>query len=100
MEYSSSNIPLETKHVIVDRMLGELLGEIEITRVTLAYSQPKNIKDLITKAKLHQPPGKETSKYYAGSRPLFSGKLPQIDQFAPYLAFGLPLAQREQFLNS
>ena len=34
-----------------------------------------------------------------GSRPLFSGKLPPIAPFAPYTAFGLLLAQREQFYS-
>ena len=31
-----------------------------------AYSRPKNIKDSMTKAKLHQAPGREASKYYSG----------------------------------
>ena len=66
MEYSSNDIPRKSVRAVVDRTLGVLLKEIGITQVTLAYSRAKNIKDLVTKAKLHQPPGKEASKYYWG----------------------------------
>ena len=44
----------------------EMCEGIGIKDFTIAYSHPKNIKDLVTKAKLHMAPGKETSKYYAG----------------------------------
>ena len=37
-----------------------------ITQMTTAYSCPKNIKYLVTKAKLHHAPGKEASTYYLG----------------------------------
>jgi hypothetical protein len=46
-----------------DRVFKTQLG---IEQTTIAYSRPKNIKDTITKAKLHQASGKEASKYYLG----------------------------------
>jgi hypothetical protein len=36
-------------------------AELSIVRPTIAYSQPKNIGDYITKAKLHQAPGQTSS---------------------------------------
>ena len=37
-----------------------------VDKMIIAYSRPPNIKDVLTKAKLHQAPGKEASKYYSG----------------------------------
>ena len=39
---------------------------VGINQFNIAYSQPLNIKHTITKAKLHQAPGKEAGKYYSG----------------------------------
>jgi hypothetical protein len=52
--------------------------------MTTACSLTKNIKDIVTKAKLHQAPGVEASKYYleGGSLP-FGKQLPQNFRFAP-----------------
>ena len=38
---------------------------LNIEQLTVAYSSPKNLKDLLIKAKLHQTPGREASKYYS-----------------------------------
>ena len=32
----------------------------------MSWNSPKNIKDLVSKSKLHMAPGKEASKYYTG----------------------------------
>ena len=37
-----------------------------IDRLVIAYSRPRNISELCTKAKLHQVPGREVSKYVRG----------------------------------
>ena len=47
---------------IFERMLG-------IKQLTIAYSRSTNIRESITKAKLHQAPGREASKFYTGELP-------------------------------
>ena len=37
---------------------------LETMQMTIAYARPKNIKNLVTKAKLHQARVKEASNYY------------------------------------
>ena len=44
----------------------EFANTLGIKQTTICYSRPKNIKDLLTKAKLHQAPGREASKFYSG----------------------------------
>jgi hypothetical protein len=39
---------------------------LDVKQTTVCYSRPKNIRDYVTKAKLHQAPGREISKFYTG----------------------------------
>ena len=42
---------------------------LDIKKLVVAFSKPPNLKEAITKAKLHQAPGKEASKFYSGELP-------------------------------
>jgi len=44
----------------------EFSNALGIKQTTICYSRPKTIKDLLTKAKLHQALGREASKFYSG----------------------------------
>lgn len=67
MEYQPHDIPRKHVRAIYNMTCKEVFEtELNITQATIAYSRPKNIKDLVTKAKLHQAPGKPVSKYYSG----------------------------------
>ena len=67
MEYQPHDIPRKHVRAIYDMTCKEVFEhELGITQTTIAYSHPKNIQDLVTKAKLHQAPGKPVSKYYSG----------------------------------
>ena len=78
MEYSKKDMPKKAVRSIVNATLSNTLAELGISQTTAAYSRPKNIKDLLSKAKLHQAEGKEVSVYYSGGRlvnrqpPIFS----------------------------
>jgi hypothetical protein len=53
--YHPEDIPRKRIQELFEQHCGELLRhEINITRPTIAYSRPKNMGDLITKAKLNQ----------------------------------------------
>ena len=41
--------------------------ELGVSQITVAYSRPKNAKDLPSKAKLHKGKQKEVSIYYGGA---------------------------------
>ena len=66
MEYSRNDMPKKAVRSIVDATLSNTLEDLQISQTTVAYSRPKNIKDLFSKAKLHQAKGKEISVYYSG----------------------------------
>ena len=66
MEYSKNDMPKKAVRSIVDATLSHTLKELNVTQTTVAYSRPKNLKDLLSKAKLHQEKGKEVSTYYTG----------------------------------
>ena len=51
---------------IVNATLPNTLAELGISQTTVAYSRSKNIKDLLSKAKLHQTESKKVSLYYLG----------------------------------
>ena len=69
MEYSRNDLPKKAIRSVVAETLGDILEHLNIEQVTIVYSRPKNLKNLLTKAKLHQVPGKEASKYYIGELP-------------------------------
>ena len=66
MEYSKNDIPKKAIRSIVDATLPTTMEKLGINQVTVAYSRPKNLKDLLSKAKLHQAKGQEVSAYYSG----------------------------------
>ena len=66
-EYHKNDIPKNKVRAIYESTCNEILSsKLGIKQLTIAYSRPKNIKDTITKAKLHQAKGREASKYYSG----------------------------------
>ena len=69
MEYSRNDMPKKAVRSIVDATLSNTLEDLQISQTTVAYSRPKNVKDLLSKAKLHQAKGKEVSVYYSGEPP-------------------------------
>ncbi|KAL3790505.1 hypothetical protein ACHAWO_010636 [Cyclotella atomus] len=62
IEYHPEDIPRKRVQELYQLHLGEVLNaELGIEQPTIAYSRPKNIGDLITKAKLHQASGQTSS---------------------------------------
>ena len=68
MEYSKNDMPKKALRSIVEATLKDTIDELGVSQITVAYYRPENIKDLLSKAKLHQAKGKEVSTYY-GMRP-------------------------------
>ena len=66
MEYSKNDIPKKAVKSIVEATLQDTIDELGISQNTVAYSRLQNIKDLLSKAKLHQAKGKEVSIHYEG----------------------------------
>lgn len=67
MEYHERDIPRKLVRAIYDFTCKDTFENIlGIQQTTIAYSRPQNIKDLLTKAKLHEAPGKQINKYYTG----------------------------------
>jgi len=66
IEYGRNDLPRKVVRAIFDLTCKEMCEKIGIRDFTIAYSRPKNIKDLVSKSKLHMAPGKEASKYYTG----------------------------------
>ena len=50
---------------MVEATLKDTIDELDVFQITVAYSRPQNMKDLLSKAKLHEAKGKEVSTYYA-----------------------------------
>ena len=66
-EYHPNDIPRKNVRSIYNNICKELFEDVlDIKQTTIAYSRPKNLKDVLTKAKLHQAPGREASKFYSG----------------------------------
>ena len=66
MEYHPNDISKKAVRALYKHYCKSSFERLGIQQLTIAYSRPPNIKDSITKAKLHQAPGKEASKYYLG----------------------------------
>ena len=64
--YGCNDLPRKAARAIYDYTGREMCEGIGIKHFTAAYSYPKNVKDLVTKAKLHMAAGKEASKYCLG----------------------------------
>ena len=70
MEYHPNDIPRHRVRAIFNHYCQELFKDrLDITQSIVAYSRPPNIKDTVTKAKLHQAPGRNASKFYSGELP-------------------------------
>ena len=70
MEYHPNEIPRKKIRELWNKNCGELLsktvaeGGLGIEKTIIAYSRPKNLKDVLQSAKLYQHPGKEVSTYF------------------------------------
>ena len=66
-EYHQCDIPKREIRALYNLHLKELVEKwLDVKQKTVCYSRPKNIRDYVTKAKLHQAPGREISKFYTG----------------------------------
>ena len=65
-EYRRNDLSRRAIRSIYDDTLRGAAKNVGIRQLTIAFSRPKNIKDHVTRAKLHMAPGKEASKYYSG----------------------------------
>lgn len=69
-EYHPNDIPRRHIRAIYNNNCKEVFESmLKIKQVTVAYSRPNNVRDRISKAKLHQAPGREASKFYSGELP-------------------------------
>ena len=64
--FHPNDIPRRKLRGIYDETCKNLFEEIGIKKFTVAYSRAPNLRSELTRAKLHQAPGKEASKYYDG----------------------------------
>ena len=62
MEYSKNDLPRKAIRLIYDATCEVNFESLGTTQMTTACSRAKNIRYLVTKAKLHQTPSKEASK--------------------------------------
>ena len=58
VEYSKNDMPKKAVRSIVEATLKDTIDELSVSQITVAYSRPKKIKDLLSKAKIHQGKGK------------------------------------------
>ena len=66
-EYHPRDIPKRIIRGLYDLHLKDDMEKwLDVKQTTVCYSRPKNVQDHVTKAKLHQAPGRESSKYYTG----------------------------------
>ena len=64
-EYHPSGMPRGEIRQIYQSTCGELLEScLGIKQMTVAYSRPKNVRDVLVRAKLHQAPGHGASTYF------------------------------------
>ena len=62
LQYHPDDITRKKIQELFEEHCGELFRqELRIERPTIAYSRPPNIGDYVTKAKLHQAPGRTAS---------------------------------------
>ena len=64
-EYHPRGMPKSEIRQIYYSTCGELLeSRLDIKQMTVAYSRPNNVRDVLVRAKLHQAPGHEASTYF------------------------------------
>ena len=69
-QYHPNDISRKQLRSIYDRTCKKDIERVlDITKLVIAYSKPPNIKEALTKAKLHQATGREASKFYSGELP-------------------------------
>ena len=67
MEYHPNDMPKNKLRTLYDIHCKDLFeSTLDIDQVTITYSRPKNIRDMVTEAKHHQAQGQEASKFYSG----------------------------------
>ncbi|KAL7525968.1 hypothetical protein ACHAWF_003915, partial [Thalassiosira exigua] len=65
-QYHPHDVPRRTIRRLYDQHCGEeLRNALSVQPPTIAYSRPKNIKDYVAQARLHEAPGRPAS-YYLG----------------------------------
>ena len=70
IEYHPNEIPRKKIRELWNKNCVELLsktvaeGGLGIEKTIIAYSRPKNLKDVLQSAKLYQHPGKEVSTFF------------------------------------
>ena len=68
--YHRCDIPKQQVRSIYNNTCGEVFENLlDIKQLTVAYSRSTNIRESVSKAKLHQAPGREASKFYTGELP-------------------------------
>jgi hypothetical protein len=68
-EYHPNDLLQNKIRSIYNSTLQEIVNKtLDINKLVIAYSKPPNIKDALTKAKLHQAPGRNASTYYSGEQ--------------------------------
>ena len=79
LEYHPNDVPRQKLREIWDECCMDLLakptnkGGLGLKKTIIAYSRPRNIREMTQKAKLHQHPGKEVSTFFEGSAYSFAG---------------------------
>ena len=69
-QYHPNDIPRNRLRAIYDTTCKNVIEHVlDITKLVVAFSKPPNLKEAITKAKLHQASGREASKFYSGELP-------------------------------
>ena len=87
MENSKNDMPKKALRSIVEATLKDTIDELDVSQITVAYYRPENIKDHLSKAKLHQAKGNEVSTYYGMRNTTYIGS-PQF--FYEFLRSRLP----------
>ena len=64
-EYHANDIPKSKVRALFNTTCKDIFETtLGIKQLTIAYSRSNNIQESVTKAKLHQAPGRESNKYY------------------------------------
>ena len=64
-KFHPNDIPRSTIRRLYDKHCAPFERKLRIKRPTIAYSRPRNIRDHVSQAKLHEAPGR-SSKYHMG----------------------------------
>ena len=62
-QYHPGDIPRSTVRRLYDQHCGDLRDKLKVLPPIIAYTRPKNIRDLVSRTKLHEAPGKTSSRY-------------------------------------